>query len=93
LDLIHRFDTIVDGNNITLSKPDPEVFLKAAKAMDVSPEHCLVFEDAQSGIEAAKTGGFPVVGVGSGLETAHASFESLDGLNLEGIIGNLDFSQ
>ena len=93
LDLIHRFDTIVDGNNITLSKPDPEVFLKAAKAMNVSPEHCLVFEDAQSGIEAAKTGGFPVVGVGSGLETAHASFESLNGLSLEGIIGKLDFSQ
>ena len=65
LKLIDRFDALVDGNHITLSKPDPEVFLMGAKALDLAPEHCLVFEDAQSGIDAANSGGFPVIGIGS----------------------------
>ena len=59
LKLIDRFDALVDGNHITLSKPDPEVFLMGAKALNLAPEQCLVFEDAQSGIDAANTGGFP----------------------------------
>lgn len=65
LNLIDRFDVLVDGNHITLSKPDPEVFLMGAKALNLAPEQCLVFEDAQSGIDAAITGGFPVIGIGS----------------------------
>jgi len=65
LKLIDRFDALVDGNHITLSKPDPEVFLMGAKALNLAPEHCLVFEDAQSGIDAANAGGFPVIGIGS----------------------------
>ena len=65
LNLIDRFDALVDGNHITLSKPDPEVFLMGAKALNLVPEQCLVFEDAQSGIDAANTGGFPVIGVGN----------------------------
>jgi beta-phosphoglucomutase len=89
LNLSSRFDTIVDGNNITLSKPDPEVFLKAAYGMNVKPEECLVFEDAQSGVEAALSGGFVVVGVGEGLEAAHAAYKSLKGLTLEVILKQL----
>ena len=58
------FDTVVDGNHITLSKPDPEVFLKGAKALGVAPADVVVFEDAASGVKAAKTGGFFAVGVG-----------------------------
>lgn len=65
LGIRHYFDAIVDGNHITLSKPDPEVFLMGAKHLDVSPSNCLVFEDAQSGIDSAKTGGFQVIGIGS----------------------------
>ena len=89
LNLTSRFDTIVDGNNITLSKPDPEVFLKAAQAMSVTPQQCLVFEDAQSGVEAALAGGFQVVGVGHGLEDAHVNYGSLKGLTLEAILKQL----
>ena len=65
LTLLDAFDTLVDGNHITLSKPDPEVFLMGAKALGLAPEECLVFEDAQSGIDAANAGGFPVVGIGN----------------------------
>lgn len=64
LNLIDAFDVLVDGNHITLSKPDPEVFVMGAKALGLPPESCLVFEDAQSGIDAANAGGFPVIGVG-----------------------------
>ncbi|MDA0939489.1 MAG: beta-phosphoglucomutase [Bacteroidetes bacterium] len=59
------FDTVVDGNHITLSKPDPEVFLKGAQALGLDPRQVVVFEDAESGVKAAKTGGFFAVGVGS----------------------------
>ena len=65
LTLIDRFDALVDGKHITLSKPDPEVFLMGAKALNLAPEQCLVFEDAQSGIDAANAGGFPVIGIGN----------------------------
>lgn len=65
LALLDAFDTLVDGNHITLSKPDPEVFLMGAKALALAPEECLVFEDAQSGIDAANAGGFPVIGIGN----------------------------
>lgn len=60
-----RFDVVVDGNSITFSKPDPEVFLKGADALKVAPANTVVFEDAASGVEAAVNGGFKVIGVGS----------------------------
>jgi beta-phosphoglucomutase len=59
-----RFDAIVDGNDIKKSKPDPEIFLIAAERMGVPPELCVVFEDAQSGIDGAKAAGMSAVGVG-----------------------------
>ena len=58
------FDAISDGNNITQSKPDPEVFLKAAEYLGLKPEVCLVVEDAEAGIEAACAGGFASAGLG-----------------------------
>jgi len=58
-------DVVVDGSQVTLSKPDPEVFLKGAQQLGVKPANCVVFEDALAGIQAARSGGFPVVGVGS----------------------------
>ena len=58
------FDAIVDGNNITKSKPDPEVFLKAAQLLGLAPQHCLVVEDAAAGVEAAIAAGMRVLAVG-----------------------------
>lgn len=59
------FDVIIDGNKIHKAKPDPEVFLKGAEEMKLSPSSCIVFEDAQAGIEAAIAGGMKCIGVGS----------------------------
>jgi len=58
------FDAIVDGLQITHSKPDPEVFLLAAKKIAVEPGRCVVIEDASAGIEAAKRAGMYAVGIG-----------------------------
>lgn len=58
------FDAISDGNNITHSKPDPEVFVKAAQMLCIGPEECLVVEDAVSGAIAGKRGGMKVACVG-----------------------------
>ena len=52
------FDAIADGTMITHSKPDPEVFLKAAELIEADPSSCIVVEDAKAGIQAAKAGGF-----------------------------------
>lgn len=58
------FDAVSDGNNITHSKPDPEVFLKAAEMLGLDPGECYVVEDADSGIDAAKAGKFTAIGIG-----------------------------
>jgi beta-phosphoglucomutase len=58
------FDAVSDGNNITRSKPDPEVFLKAAEFLDMDPSVCLVVEDAVSGAEAGHAAGMKVACVG-----------------------------
>lgn len=62
--LEHFFDAVSDGTNITHSKPDPEVFLKAAEFIGLSPEDCTVVEDAVAGIDAANAGGFTSIGIG-----------------------------
>lgn len=59
------FDAIIDGNKITNSKPDPEVFLKGAAELGLKPAQCVVFEDAVAGVEAAKRAGMFAVGIGS----------------------------
>lgn len=64
LGLEHYFDAVSDGTNIAKSKPDPEVFLKAAGFLNKKPEVCLVVEDAAAGIEAAARGGFDSAGLG-----------------------------
>lgn len=63
-DLIDAFDEISDGNNIVNSKPDPEVFLKAAQYLGLEPEECAVVEDAYVGIDAAKAGKMTAIAVG-----------------------------
>lgn len=57
------FDAIVDGNSVSAAKPDPEVFLKGAEVLGLSPSECIVFEDSQAGIEAARNAGCGVVAV------------------------------
>ena len=64
LGLGEYFDAISDGTNITKSKPDPEVFLKAAEFLGEKPEECYVVEDAYAGIDAAKSAGMQAVGIG-----------------------------
>lgn len=64
LGLERCFDAVSDGNNITRSKPDPEVFLKAAEYLHLPPRACLVVEDAVSGVQAGHAGGFAVAAVG-----------------------------
>lgn len=59
------FDAVSDGTNIVKSKPDPEVFLKAAEYIGEKPEDCLVVEDAEAGIDAAAAGNFDGAGIGS----------------------------
>lgn len=63
--LAKYFDAIVDGNDVKSAKPDPEVFLLGAERLGLKPEECIVFEDAQAGVEAAVAGGMKVVAVGT----------------------------
>lgn len=63
-DMAKYFDAVSDGNNITHSKPDPEVFLKAAEFLGLRPEECYVVEDAEAGIDAGSAGGFSTIGIG-----------------------------
>ena len=64
LGIAHLFDARVDGTMVSKAKPDPEVFTKAAQLIGLDPEKCLVFEDAQAGIDAAKNAGMKCIGIG-----------------------------
>lgn len=65
LGLVKYFDAIIDGNKVSKAKPDPEVFVLAAKELGLDPKDCVVFEDAQAGLDAAKAADMKVVAVGS----------------------------
>jgi beta-phosphoglucomutase len=84
IQLTEFFDAIIDGNRVTYSKPDPEVFIIGAKEMGVQPEATVVFEDALAGIEAAHRGNFKVIGVGDPkiLATAQAVIPGFANFNL-----------
>ncbi len=71
------FPVIVGPEDVKDSKPDPEVFLKAAERLGVPPEECVVFEDAPKGIEAAKRGGMKAVGI-----TSYHTAKELDNENM-----------
>ncbi|MFD1886461.1 beta-phosphoglucomutase [Paenibacillus wenxiniae] len=73
--LADAFDAVADGNDITHSKPDPEVFLLAASKLGIPPEECLVVEDAEAGVQAAIAGGMNVAAVGdAGLHSQDADY-------------------
>lgn len=83
LGLAALLDAVVDGGMISRSKPDPEVFLTAARLLGLPPGRCAVVEDAASGIEAARRGGFRAIAYTGGerrLPVADAEISSLDQL-------------
>lgn len=68
------FDAVSDGNNITRSKPDPQVFTMAAEMLCLPAEKCLVVEDALAGLQAAAAGGFASAGLGSAAQSGKATY-------------------
>lgn len=90
VDLADPFDAVSDGTNITHSKPDPEVFLKAAQFLGEDPENCVVIEDAYSGIDAAKAGGMLAIGIGDAAGYDKADWHIQDFSEIEGIAEELD---
>ncbi len=90
-DLEHFFDSIIDGTKVTFSKPDPEVFLRGATEMEVSPKECVVFEDAIAGVEAANKGGFFAIGVGeqNALPKAQFVIPGFQNFSLQDLVSHL----
>ncbi|MCL2083170.1 MAG: beta-phosphoglucomutase [Oscillospiraceae bacterium] len=78
------FDAISDGNNITNSKPDPEVFLKAAEYLGASPSNSIIVEDADAGVEAGKRAGMQTIAIGDAVLHGNADH------NIESFSGILD---
>ena len=76
--LLPYFDTIVDGNNVTKAKPDPEVFLLAAKQLGVNYNDCVVLEDAVAGVEAANAAKMISIGIGDEKVLIEAKFNFTD---------------
>lgn len=85
VNLTHYFDAIIDGNVVSASKPDPEVFTKGAEALTCKPETCVVFEDSQAGIQAAINGNMHAVGIGhpETLKKAHLNLLDFNDLGLK----------
>jgi beta-phosphoglucomutase len=83
--IAHFFNVVIDGNKVSKPKPDPEVFLKGAEELGIPPAHCVVFEDAIAGIEAAINGGMKAVGIGSPnvLTKADLVVSGLDKMTIE----------
>jgi beta-phosphoglucomutase len=88
LDLSQYFDAVVGGKDIRTPKPDPEIFLTGAARLGLKPEECVVFEDAESGVEAALRAGMICVGVGpeTRLPAANRCFTDYSTLKLEDFI-------
>lgn len=63
LKIRHLFDVVVDASMVSKGKPDPEIYLKAAKLIDIPPSNCVVFEDSISGIKSGQNAGMRVIGL------------------------------
>lgn len=85
LKLAKYFDAVIDGNKVSRAKPDPEVFLLGAREVNVEPKNCVVFEDAQAGIEAAINAGMYSIGIGNPriLDKANFVITSLNEMTLD----------
>jgi beta-phosphoglucomutase len=89
--LLSYFDAVVDGNDVSAAKPDPEVFLVAARQLGVTPEQCVVFEDSTAGIEAAQRAKMRTVGIGhtdslGKADVVFAQFTDMDETFLNGLL-------
>lgn len=84
LGILSFFETIIDGNKIHMSKPHPEVFERGASELGFKPSEVVVFEDAISGVEAARAGGFYCIGIGDKviLGAAHAVVTTMKGMSI-----------
>ncbi len=82
--IIDLFDAVVDGNDVTNAKPDPEVFLIGAQKVNIIPENAIVFEDAVAGIQAANAAQMISVGIGKAelLNEAHYVFTDFNEMGL-----------
>ncbi len=91
LDMASYFVSIVDGNLVEQTKPHPEVFLNAARDLQLPENECLVFEDSQKGLIAAKAGGFYSVGIGDEevLKEADLVISGFDGRRFAEILTNM----
>jgi beta-phosphoglucomutase len=91
LQLTPLFDVIIDGNKVTKAKPNPEVFLTGARELGVPPQNCVVFEDAEAGIEAALAARMFSVGIGDPdiLKKANFVTSGLKDLSVETLIATL----
>lgn len=90
--LAQLFDAVVDGNVTTEAKPDPEVFLKAADALEIPASACVVFEDAASGVDAGRRAGMHVVGIGEprSLKDADLVISGFSGITPVAILRQLE---
>jgi len=90
--LMKLFDAVIDGNKVSKAKPDPEVFLKGAAAVNADPSECVVFEDAEAGIEAAKNAGMKTVGIGNPeiLGDADIVIPGFAGITVNGLLKKID---
>ncbi|HBX65996.1 MAG TPA: hypothetical protein DEG32_07480 [Balneolaceae bacterium] len=89
------FDAVLNSSHVTKSKPDPEPYLKAAKAVNVSPKDCVVFEDSISGVQSGLSAGAMVVGVATThshqeLQSCQLVVNDFEGLSLLKLNGKFD---
>ena len=91
LQIVDLFDAIIDGTQVSKAKPNPEVFLLGAKQINVNPTECIVFEDAQAGINAAINAGMFCIGIGeeSNLKNANFVMKHFKNYNIDELIYKL----
>ncbi|MFK5959249.1 MAG: beta-phosphoglucomutase [Lutibacter sp.] len=78
VELNNRFVAIVDGNDVSKAKPNPEVFLKGAEKLNMKPENCVVVEDAIAGVQAANTANMVSIGIGDANVLSEADYNFKD---------------
>ena len=90
LDITNAFDYIVDGEMISKTKPDPEVFIKAQEGLNLKKEECIVIEDAKAGIDAAKAGDMIAIGIGDAASYDKADYSIEKLMDLVNVIQDIN---